>query len=197
MERAWGPVVYDQYAATETGSIAGQCRLGRMHAPEDILILEPVDREERAVPPGTAADRLLVTALFRRTQPLIRYEISDRVVFSPDPCACGLPWRVIERIEGRREEVLRLPARGGGEMVVHPVVFERVLDNLPCGGWQAGADEGGVSITLADAAGVDAAEVASALLRELELHGVAPLPVRVRRVERLPPSATGKARRLG
>ncbi len=51
------------------------------------MIVEPVDQGGMPVQPGTVGDRLLVTVLFSRTLPLIRYEISDRVGVE-----CRHPW---------------------------------------------------------------------------------------------------------
>lgn len=194
MEEAWGKQVYDHYGATETGSIAAECSRHRLHAAEDLLVIEAVDHDGRPVPPGVPSDRLLVTVLFRHTQPLIRYEISDRVVFSSDSCGCGLPWRVIERVEGRDEDVLRLPAAEGTEVPVHPVVFERVLDNLPTGGWQVTAGDDGLTVLLTDVEGeLDDKTIADEVRRGVERAGAAPLPVTVRRVSALARGATGKA----
>ena len=67
------------YGATETAGIASECRHGRLHRYEDLVIAEIVDEANRPVAPGDFGAKLLVTVLFSRTQPLIRYEMSDRV----------------------------------------------------------------------------------------------------------------------
>ena len=194
MEQAWGSGrVFDHYGATETGSIAGECERHRLHLSEDLLVVEALDRQNRPVPPGIASDKLLVTVLFRRTQPLIRYEISDRVVFSSEGCECGLPWRVLERVEGRDEEMLRLPAAEGGTREVHPVVFEKILDNLPTGGWQVTSAGDDVTVLLAGADGIDVDALRERLCTELAKRGVAPSTITVRKVAQLSRTATGKA----
>ena len=48
-----------------------------------------------------------MSVLFSRTQPLIRYELSDRVQLATDTCACGMPYRRINAIQGRAEDVVR------------------------------------------------------------------------------------------
>ncbi len=194
MERAWGDgCVFDYYGATETGSIAAECNRHRLHMAEDLLVVEGVDRQNRPVPPGIASAKLLVTVLFRQTQPLIRYEISDRVVFAGNGCNCGLPWRVLERVEGRDEEMLRLPATGGGTREVHPVVFEGILDNLPVAGWQVTSSGSDVTVLLAGADGIAADPVREKILQELKRRGVEPATVTVGRVAELSRTATGKA----
>ena len=194
MERAWGRgCVFDHYGATETGSIAAECSKHRLHLAEDLLVVEGVDRQNRPVPPGIASEKLLVTVLFRRTQPLIRYEISDRIVFAQEACDCGLPWRVLEGVEGRDEEMLRLPAAGGGTREVHPIVFEGILDNLPIAGWQITSDGKDVTVFLAGADGTSTDSVREKILAELAKRGVVPDSVTVRRVDALARTATGKA----
>jgi phenylacetate-CoA ligase len=194
MEQAWGSGrVFDLYGATETGSMAAECPRHRLHLAEDLLVVEGVDQETRPVPTGIATEKLLVTVLFRHTQPLIRYELSDRIVFSRKGCDCGLPWRVLDRVEGRDEEVLRLPAAQGGMRAVHPVVFEGILDNLPCSGWQVSSSGCDLTVLLAGANGVDSENIRIKILGELEKLGVFPASVAVERVPELKRTATGKA----
>ena len=79
---------------------------------------------------------MLVTTLFSRTQPLIRYKINDSVRLSAENCPCGLPFAILESIQGRVEDTLHLPAAAGGQVAVQPLVFNRVMDILPVSGWQ-------------------------------------------------------------
>jgi phenylacetate-coenzyme A ligase PaaK-like adenylate-forming protein len=78
--QAWGERIFNQYAATECGSLAAECEHHRgMHLMEDLVIFEVVDQSNRPVPPGAYGDKLLITMLGSRTQPLIRYELDDSV----------------------------------------------------------------------------------------------------------------------
>lgn len=55
IEDAWGKRMFDQYAATETGNIAGECeRHAGLHVVEDFVILEEVDRDNRPAPPASS-----------------------------------------------------------------------------------------------------------------------------------------------
>ena len=140
MERAWGSRPFDVYAATETAGIASPCPLGNRHLYEDLVIAEPVTDDGTPADPGAAGSRLLVTVLFSRTIPLIRYELSDRVTLNTSGCACGLPFRVLERVEGRQQDVLNVPGVDG-RVLVHPIVFHAVLDEADASQWQV-VDEG-------------------------------------------------------
>jgi len=60
-----------------------------MHLPDDLAIIEPVDRYGNVVAPGQPADKVLLTNLYNRTQPLIRYEITDAMTVVAGTCECG------------------------------------------------------------------------------------------------------------
>jgi phenylacetate-CoA ligase len=148
--RAWQVPVFNVYAATETGGIAAECHQHRgMHLFEDLVIPEVVDDDYRPVPPGQTGDRLLVTVLSSRTIPLIRYEMTDRVRLAAQPCPCGLPFRLLDSIEGRADDVLDLPTPGGGRIRVHPVVFHQALDLLDAAGWQIRQEDNQLRVLVA------------------------------------------------
>lgn len=193
---AWGIPVFDTYGATEYAPIASECRAGHLHLLEDRAIIEVVDERGRAVPPGEAGARLLLTVLDRRTQPLIRYEISDGARERPGRCACGRPFRMLERIEGRVEESLRFDAAHGGAAVdVHPNLVHALLERVPASGWQLRQEAGG-ALTLLLMGAVD--EQASSAVRQglatLLAERDADVPaIDVRWVASLPRGASGKA----
>jgi phenylacetate-coenzyme A ligase PaaK-like adenylate-forming protein len=125
---AWQAPVIDSYATTETGMIGSECaEADGIHLLEGLMIVENVDEDYRPVRRGTVGERILVTTLFNPVLPLIRYEITDRVALATDPCRCGRPhWRLAS-IQGRREELLDLPAENGGTTRVAPVHFRDAL----------------------------------------------------------------------
>jgi phenylacetate-CoA ligase len=108
---------FETYAATEKASIASDCRLHRLHLYEDLVVPEFVDEDNRPVQPGTYGARVLVSVLFSRTLPLIRYEISDSVAPAAEACECGLPFLPIDGVRGRREDVLLLDGISGSVSV--------------------------------------------------------------------------------
>ena len=89
-----------------------------------------VDDAYLPVPAGRPGTRLLVTNLLNRTQPLIRYELDDLVTASPEPCPCGRPFPLLAAIEGRSDDILELPARGGGTTKVPPVTLRSPLAGI-------------------------------------------------------------------
>ena len=111
---AWSVEPFDVYAATDPAGIASDCdRHGAMHLYEDLVIAEVVDEKNRPMPPGVVGAEVLVTVLFRRTQPLIRYEMSDRVARLARACECGRPFALMSAVEGRQRGRARHPRRIG------------------------------------------------------------------------------------
>lgn len=192
---AWGKPPFNQYAATETGEIAAECEHHHgLHLFEDLLLVEVVDDAYRPVPDGVAGSRLLVTTLSSRTQPLIRYEITDQLSLASDPCACGRPFRVVASVAGRAEDVLLLPARAGDSVTVHPLAFHELLDALPVSGWQVVQSPTGLEVLLSGSGAAElAVGLAAAVQRRLDDLGAAQVDVTVRAVATIPRGPGGKA----
>jgi phenylacetate-coenzyme A ligase PaaK-like adenylate-forming protein len=72
-----------------------------------------------------------VTNLANRTQPLVRYELSDSVMLAEGLDPTGRPWLRIAAVDGRSDDILRLRAAGGGEVRVHPFRLRSPFVRLP------------------------------------------------------------------
>lgn len=193
LEVAWGSAPFDVYAATETAGIASPCTYRNRHVYEDLLIIEPLDQAGNPVPPGTTGAKLLVTVLFSRSLPLIRYEMSDTVRLGGRGCPCGRSFTLLEDIEGRIEDVLHLPGKTG-LVNVHPIVFHHVLDEAALAGWQVIQEPSGLRILLAGLASGSSVEgVRAAIGGALAEAGVVQIGVDVYVVEHVERTALGKA----
>lgn len=131
---AFGAVVRDAYSSTECGFIAYACEHRWLHVNSDWVVLEPVDAEHRPVQPGVRSHTVLLSNLANRVQPILRYDLGDRVVQRPDPCPCGNTAPAI-RVDGRVADVLVFPAAGragssGPGVSVAPLAFGTVLDRI-------------------------------------------------------------------
>ncbi|HEU5072564.1 MAG TPA: hypothetical protein VFU02_00285, partial [Polyangiaceae bacterium] len=193
VRNAWGHEPFDVYAATETAGIAAECPRHRLHLFDDLVITEVVDEKNQPVPAGEFGCKVLVTVLFNRTQPLIRYEMSDRVMLSTAGCTCGLPLAVLGGIEGRSENVLRLPSLSGELVSIHPNLFHEALESLPVQAWQVLEEPERIRVLLARPAGpIDTERLTFELARALKQRGVMH-SVAVERVETVTRTALGKA----
>ncbi len=190
-----GRKLFNVYGATETSSIASECdHHSGLHLYEDLVIVEAVDSDNEPVPAAVSADKLLVTVLFSRTMPLIRYEMSDSIILAGSVCPCAMPYKLIETIQGRVEEVMHLPNKGGEQVAVQPIVYHRVMETVPAAEWQIVQTDGGLEVLIAGAReGFSTEVLAGELQRELGMQDVATLSVKVVQVETIPRSAIGKA----
>jgi phenylacetate-CoA ligase len=122
IQRAFGCRVAGDYGASEFINIAFECERGALHVNDDWVVLEPVDENYDPVPPDTPSASVLLTNLANRVQPLVRYELGDSVTRVSKPCPCGRPFPVI-RVDGRRDEILRLHDAKGHEVQVLPMAL--------------------------------------------------------------------------
>lgn len=122
---AWGLEVDDYWSCSE-GAYAFPCEArDGMHLPDDLVIVEPIDEHGNAVEPGRPAARILLTNLYNRAQPLIRYEITDAMTRMDGPCACGCAHRRITDLAGRSE--VNFVYDNGA--VVYSMALESILVN--------------------------------------------------------------------
>jgi len=128
VRKALGCPVANSYGASEFLSLAFECPEGRMHLNSDWAILEAVDEKGHAVPAGEAGATTLLTNLANHVQPLIRYDLGDRVTLHDEPCHCGSPLPVIE-VRGRCDDTLRLGGPPGRAVAVPPLALSTVLED--------------------------------------------------------------------
>ena len=81
-----------------------------------------------AVPPGEFGATTLLTNLSNRVQPIIRYDLGDRVRFVPGACACGSSLPVID-VQGRADDVLTLEDAQGHAVHLAPLALTTVLED--------------------------------------------------------------------
>jgi phenylacetate-CoA ligase len=98
--RAFGHEPLNGYGAAESPAIARQWKgMDHLTLLEDLTVFESVGVDEQDVPEGDASDHVLVTPLFNRAVPLLRYRLNDRVRLGP--VQPGWPFRRIDSLLGR------------------------------------------------------------------------------------------------
>jgi len=127
VKHAFGCPVAHSYGASEFLSLASECERGHLHLNSDWAILEAVDAQGLAVAPGGVSATTLLTNLANHVQPLIRYDLGDRIRMHARPCACGSCLPVIE-VQGRSEDTLHLGRAGQGSISVLPLALSTMLE---------------------------------------------------------------------
>lgn len=124
-----GADVRSIYGCTEGNVIAYECGHHHMHINDDFFIVEPVDRDNRPVPDGTISDKILLTVLGNFVQPIIRFEMTDRITMHHDQCPCGRKGAWFE-VEGRSNDVLTMIDTKGEKVSIAPLPFIFVIEPL-------------------------------------------------------------------
>jgi phenylacetate-coenzyme A ligase PaaK-like adenylate-forming protein len=125
--RRFGCPVHGSYGASEFLALASECDHRRLHLNNDWAILEPVDEQGRNLPDGETGYSTLLTNLANHVQPLIRYDLGDRVRIETEPCACGSSLPVIE-VQGRVDDALVLSGPRGRRVRLPPLAVTTVLE---------------------------------------------------------------------
>jgi phenylacetate-CoA ligase len=108
LQRGFGAPVFNTYGSREFMLIGAECERHRgLHVSADNLIVETVD--ESGAPVTGRPGRVVITDLHNFGMPFIRYANGDVASISPDPCPCGRGLPLIEYVQGREADVIRLP----------------------------------------------------------------------------------------
>jgi len=200
-ETAFGVRVENGWGTTETAPLAYTDGVNPgLVLCEDKTVLEPVDEENRPVPPGRRAAKVLATNVVNRLLPLIRYEITDRVTFLDEPNPGPWTGRRIGPVLGRLDESFTY--RGGmgdlEDVEVHPFTFRAVLGEEPrIAEYQVRQTERGADVLVCPLGELDLGDIARRLEGALAEAGVEQPIVAVRAVEGLDRHReTGKLRRF-
>jgi phenylacetate-CoA ligase len=197
LNHCFGAPVHQVYQCTE-GLLAVSCPHGSLHIQEDIVAIqcEPLPAEPGGAPRVTP----VVTDLWRRTQPIIRYRLDDVLQLAEGPCACGSCFRVIARIEGRCDDVCYFVEPGGTRRPFFPDTIRRavLLAEAGIADYMAVQErDGHLCVHLALQPGADPAAaqgaVAANIAAATQQYGCLPPALEVS--VQLPPSLAGSKRR--
>lgn len=183
----FGVPVADGYGSREAGFIAHECPKGNHHITSENVIVEIV-RDGVGVPMGDTGE-IVVTHLDAYAMPLIRYRTGDWGRLRPGRCACGRGLPMMDVVQGRVTDHLRLPdgTVKHALSVIYPLREMRRVRRFRV---TQGVDCGVVVEVVADRSGVTRKEVAGAL-RAVLGDGVG---LEVRFVEEIPALGSGKHR---
>ena len=186
---AFGVPVIDTFASTE--GLVGHSEPGGtvLTFASDTCIAECADDDGQPVPDGATSSKVLVTNLHNLTQPIIRYELTDR--FTPAGTSGGGALRA--SVEGRSDDLFRY-----AEASVHPFVIGAPLLHTPAvREFQIRQTERGADIAAVIDGDFDPSAVEASVKRSLRQAGVASPQVRFCRVGALDRDPmTSKARRF-
>ncbi|MBT8272473.1 MAG: phenylacetate--CoA ligase family protein [Bacteroidia bacterium] len=106
MEKQFGVPVINEYGASELDLIAFQNPKGDFQLNSETLLVEILDENNNAVPNGTEG-RVVITSLYNKAHPFIRYDIGDIGILS-EKSTVKKP--VLEKLIGRTNDIAILPS---------------------------------------------------------------------------------------
>jgi phenylacetate-coenzyme A ligase PaaK-like adenylate-forming protein len=193
-EAAWGAPVLNTWAASESNGGAFSCPVGPgFHIGEDLNVIEPVDEAGHPTPPGRRSAKILLTNLYNRLMPLIRYEITDEFQVAAEPCRCGAAYLKVEDVHGRADDIFEY----GDDPRVHPLNFRAVLGKEPSiVAYQVRQTERGAAVTIVSGSAIDGEALGRALAERLASLGVRDPIVTVEQRDAIERQAIGKLKRF-
>jgi phenylacetate-coenzyme A ligase PaaK-like adenylate-forming protein len=93
-----------------------------LHLSDELMIIEPVDEENRPVPVGRRSSEVLFANPYNPALPLIRYELTHEITMLDERCPCGSEHRLVADPMGQLDDSFTYSGT-----VVHPHVFRSVL----------------------------------------------------------------------
>ena len=96
------------YESWEFGTIAWECHMHEgLHIEADRLIVEILPNGNKDY--GDEPDEIIVTDLYNKAMPFIRYAIGDVGIQAGSSCSCGRTFPLIKEIIGRESDEIFLP----------------------------------------------------------------------------------------
>lgn len=99
IKEAFDCPVRETYGLSEAAAAGSECEFGSMHQWPDTGIIETVDN-------GDDVSDFICTGLINADMPLVRYRVGDAGKLSDGDCECGRKLPIIEKIEGRSDDLL-------------------------------------------------------------------------------------------
>lgn len=184
---AFGCEVRDSYGSTEGVVLGFECAAGRMHISPDYGVVEILRADGSPCAPRETG-QIVATGLTNAAMILVRYRTGDSGAWAEDQsCSCGCTFPVLERIEGRTDDLLET-ADGRTVGRLDPVF----KGDLPMREAQIiQRNNRSIQILIVPDAGFEPRHEAE-LVRELHARLGKGLPVTVSRVREIPRTSGGK-----
>jgi phenylacetate-coenzyme A ligase PaaK-like adenylate-forming protein len=193
-EEVFGVPIANTYGATEGMLAFSNPPLPGLHIVEDIAVWEPVDHTNQSVAPGTPSAKVLITSVTNHVVPVIRYEVTDEVMFLDEPNPGPWTGRRIADVQGRLEDMFMYPS--GVRLPPH-VIRSVFLQAEPIREYQVHQTTSGIAVNFTADAPIDTASLEASLSAALRGVGLTDGTVTVREVDHIARHAeSGKLKRF-
>ncbi len=125
MEKWLGVPVINEYGASELDLIAFENIKGEWVANSETLFIEVLDENNHVLPYGQEG-RLVITSLYNRAQPFIRYDIGDIGILSKK----STPHKpILEKLTGRTNDMAILPSGKKAAGLTFYYITKSIIEN--------------------------------------------------------------------
>ena len=110
LEELWNADVYNQIGGAETCAWAGTCTEKKdLHVYEPYFLVEFLDPETLSMPVNLGEEGVaVITPLFFRALPLIRFNTKDLMILGKGDCPCGRTSLTVEKVAGRIDDLKKI-----------------------------------------------------------------------------------------
>jgi phenylacetate-CoA ligase len=183
IESTLGCPVFDNLGCNDGGVESYECLQHNGFHYNDLQSILEADS------PNTGDDgRLVITNLWNKSTPFIRYENGDMVTLNTEPCPCGSPFPLIGSIQGRTADILTF---ANGRSITGPGLT-LIFGPMKIDGWQVvqtGTNRLEVRMCSSSGINQDDKNLINKILRNYLDDDV---EIIIRRVERLETTKGGK-----
>lgn len=113
--------IRNQYGCREVWNIAYECKCKKLHINDSNLLVDLVDENGNMIYNENEVGEVVITSLYNKTTPFIKYYLGDYASISYQKCECGNTSPILNLHGGRKtEKLINTPYFG-------TAVFRRVL----------------------------------------------------------------------
>ena len=127
IEHTLGCHVFDNLGCNDGGFESYECRQHRGFHYNDLQSVLNVDSTRT-----DSEGHLIITNLWNKSTPFIRYENGDMVTLASQPCLCGSPFPLISSVRGRTADILIF---ANGRSLTGPALT-LIFGEMEIDGWQ-------------------------------------------------------------
>ena len=125
LEKQFGIPIVNEYGASELDLIAFQNKEGEWQVNSETVFVEILDENNKAVPNGISG-RIVITSLFNKAHPFIRYDIGDIGILDEKST---LQKPILKKLIGRTNDVAILPSGKKSPGLTFYYVTKNIIDD--------------------------------------------------------------------
>lgn len=110
LEEQFGVPVINEYGASELDLIAYTDKNGKFKINNETIFVEILDENNKPVANGVKG-RIVITSLYNKAHPLIRYDVGDEGIISTES---SNKYQIMEKLVGRTNDIAKVP---GGKTI--------------------------------------------------------------------------------